>query len=48
MQYVKDDFTLGAISFGTIQYEGKHTVEQLIKSMEGMEGSYSTMGFREI
>ena len=33
MQYVKDDFQLGAISFGTVQYEGKHTAEQLIKSV---------------
>ena len=29
MQYVKDDFTLGAISFGTIQYEGKQTLQNL-------------------
>ena len=38
MQYVKDDFTLGAISFGTVQYEGKHTAEQLFKSLEGEGG----------
>ena len=45
MQYFKDDFTLGAISFGTIQYEGKHTAEQLIKSVKGDGGSHTTMRF---
>ena len=48
MQYVKDDFTLGAINFGNIQYEGKHTAEQLIKSVEGEGGSHPKMGIREI
>ena len=43
MQYVKDDFKLSAISFGTSEYEGKHTAEQLMKSMEG-EGVSSNNG----
>ena len=38
MQYVKDDFTLGAISFRAVQYEGKQTVEHLIKSVKGEGG----------